>query len=395
MNFTNQPQQTYTSASFMDTKGMPFTPSIHNQQFASHNENQKWVEQAIPQSNRYLPSAQGPRQFGKELQNIPTFRETVHQADQMEVDEGNTFRAGACPGVSNQIQEKHLNQQSLVEYEYQCDRDNASNTQYCSEYAVNIHQYLLRLDKQQRVDKDYMSRQTEINDKMRAILVDWLIEVHLKFRLQRETLYITVKIIDLYLEKQMVTKSRLQLVGVTSLLIASKYEEIYPPELKDFVFITDKAYTKDDVLQMEFSILNTLSFELTFPTSNRFLERFMKLLGDDQDVMNFAQFLIELGLIDIRMIQYSQSIIAASAICLAYKIMYQPMNSAQQEAQVDQKIERYIANSLGFNESDVLLCIKELEFIKVRSMSSSLQSVIKKYSSPQFKNVQRFIYQQN
>lgn len=79
----------------------------------------------------------------------------------------------------------------------------------------------------------------------------------------------------------MVTKSRLQLVGVTSLLIASKYEEIYPPELKDFVFITDKAYTKDDVLQMEFSILNTLSFELTFPTSNRFLERFMKLLGDD------------------------------------------------------------------------------------------------------------------
>lgn len=186
----------------------------------------------------------------------------------------------------------------------------------------------------------------------------------------------------------MVTKSRLQLVGVTALLIASKYEEIYPPELKDFVFITDKAYTKDDVLTMEFSILSTLSFEVTFPTSNRFLERYMKLLGNDIDAMNFAQFLIELGLIDIRMVQYSASIVAASALCLAYKIMYQPANSGQPTGQQqDQKIERYIAQSLGFNESDLLLCIKELDFIKMRSMSSSLQSVIKKYRGPQYRNI--------
>jgi cyclin B len=78
-----------------------------------------------------------------------------------------------------------------------------------------------------------------------------------------------------------VSKSRLQLVGVTSLLIASKYEEIYPPELKDFVFLSDKAYSKEDVLQMEFSILSTLSFDLTFPTAHRFMERYSKLLGDD------------------------------------------------------------------------------------------------------------------
>lgn len=89
---------------------------------------------------------------------------------------------------------------------------------------------------------------------------------------------------------------------MTSLLIACKYEEIYPPELKDFVFITDKAYTKDDVLAMEFSILSALSFEVTFPTSNRFIERYMKLLGNDSDAMNFAQFLVELSLVDIRMV---------------------------------------------------------------------------------------------
>ena len=79
-----------------------------------------------------------------------------------------------------------------------------------------------------------MSGQAEINDKMRAILIDWLIEVHHKFKLQPETLFITARIIDKYLELEQVSKSRLQLVGVTALLLASKYEEIYPPEMKDF-----------------------------------------------------------------------------------------------------------------------------------------------------------------
>ena len=83
---------------------------------------------------------------------------------------------------------------------------------------------------------------------MRAILVDWLIEVHSKFKLQRETLFITISIIDRYLAIQLCSKTQLQLVGVSALLIACKYEEIYPPELKDFVFITDHAYTKEDVL---------------------------------------------------------------------------------------------------------------------------------------------------
>lgn len=134
---------------------------------------------------------------------------------------------------------------------------------------------------------------------MRAILVDWLIEVHYKFKLLPETLFITVRIIDRYLEKQLVLKSKLQLVGVTALLIASKYEEIYPPEVKDFVFITDNTYTKEDVLQMEYNILSTLQFDITFPTPHRFLERFMRVLGDDSQVASYAQFLMELSLIDI------------------------------------------------------------------------------------------------
>jgi G2/mitotic-specific cyclin-B, other len=173
-----------------------------------------------------------------------------------------------------------------------------------------------------------MSGQAEINDKMRAILIDWLIEVHHKFKLQPETLFITARIIDKYLELEQVSKSRLQLVGVTALLLASKYEEIYPPELKDFVFITDKAYNKEDVLQMEFSILSSLSFDLTFPTAHRFIERYARLLGCDSRVINFAYFLSELALIDIRMLQYNSSVTAASSLILAYKIVTSGIENA-------------------------------------------------------------------
>jgi G2/mitotic-specific cyclin-B, other len=112
---------------------------------------------------------------------------------------------------------------------------------------------------------------------MRAILVDWIIEVHLKFKLLPETLFLTVGIIDRFLELEKIKRGSLQLVGVTAMLIASKYEEIYAPVVCDFVYITDNAYTRDQIFTMEQNILTVLNFSLTFPSPYRFLERFGKL----------------------------------------------------------------------------------------------------------------------
>jgi hypothetical protein len=165
-----------------------------------------------------------------------------------------------------------------------------------------------------------MSLQPDINEKMRSILVDWLVDVHLKFKLLPETLFITISIIDRFLEKARVQKSRLQLVGVTALFIASKYEEIYPPEVKDFVYITDRAYSKQDLVQMEYHILSILSFDITFPTTIKFLERFNLCMGNDLQVLYYSQFLIELSLTDYKMLSYSASLLAGAAICYAYKL---------------------------------------------------------------------------
>ena len=137
---------------------------------------------------------------------------------------------------------------------------------------------------------------------MRAILVDWLIEVHLKFKLLPETLFLTINMIDRYLERQVVQRTKLQLVGVTAMLIASKYEEIYAPEVKDFVYITDKAYTKEEILRMECHMLTTLDFDMTVPSAFRFLERFAKVDSTDVIMFNLACYLLELPLVEYRML---------------------------------------------------------------------------------------------
>lgn len=104
------------------------------------------------------------------------------------------------------------------------------------------------------VPPDYMIGQIEINERMRGILIDWLLEVHLKLDLMPETLYLTVNIIDRYLSIQTVTKGKLQLVGITAMLIACKYEEIWPPQVNDFISILPKEYTAEQMVAVEHTI---------------------------------------------------------------------------------------------------------------------------------------------
>jgi G2/mitotic-specific cyclin-B, other len=121
-------------------------------------------------------------------------------------------------------------------------------------YVADMYSHFREKEIVTSVRPEFMKSQSHINERMRAILVDWLVEVHLKFKLVPETLYLTINLIDRYLERKEVSRPKLQLVGVTCLLLASKYEEIYPPELRDLVYICDRAYAKTDV--SHFVVLN-------------------------------------------------------------------------------------------------------------------------------------------
>jgi hypothetical protein len=128
-------------------------------------------------------------------------------------------------------------------------------------------------------------------------------------------------LIDRFTEVAQVPRHDYQLVGVTAMLIASKYEEIYSPEVADFVFITDNAYTREQIITQEFDMLTALDFSVTISSSFRFLERFIKISKSDSLIFNYARYLIELPLIENTMLKWKPSLVACSAIYISKKVL--------------------------------------------------------------------------
>ncbi|XVE94416.1 hypothetical protein REPUB_Repub02eG0006500 [Reevesia pubescens] len=145
------------------------------------------------------------------------------------------------------------------------------------EYIDDIYKFYRKAECTACVPPNYMAQQHDINERMRGILIDWLIEVHYKFELMEETLYLTVNLIDRFLAVQQLVRKKLQLlVGITAMLLACKYEEVSVPVVEDLILISDKAYSRKEVLDMEKLMINTLQFNLSLPTPYVFTRRFLK-----------------------------------------------------------------------------------------------------------------------
>jgi len=199
--------------------------------------------------------------------------------------------------------------------------EESSNIQHVGEYANEIFASLFKEESNFLPRPNYMESQSDINGKMRAILIDWLVEVHMKYKLRPETLFLTVNLIDRYLTRMPVMRKRLQLVGVVAMFIAAKFEEIHPPEVADFVYITDSAYTKEDILTMECQMLSTLDFQIVVPTAAHFMDRMQSLNGCDGVQREIAQYLIELALLDLRMIRHTPSHLCSAALMLTNELL--------------------------------------------------------------------------
>ncbi|KAL4186482.1 hypothetical protein AMTRI_Chr09g34100 [Amborella trichopoda] len=197
------------------------------------------------------------------------------------------------------------------------DSCDSNNPLAVADYVDDIYQFYMETENSSCVPPNYMSNQTDINDKMRAILIDWLIEVHYKFELMDETLFLTVNLLDRFLACQTVLRKRLQLVGVTALLLACKYEEVSVPVVEDLILISDRAYSRAEVLQMEKLMVNTLQFQISLPTPYVFMRRFLKAAEADKKLEFLSFFLIELCLVQYEMLKYCPSFLVAAAIYTA------------------------------------------------------------------------------
>lgn len=215
------------------------------------------------------------------------------------------------------------------------DTDDTDDPLMVSEYVQDIFQYLKQVEVRYLVhtmnytakifhsqlttmpNPNYMESQKELAWKMRGILTDWLIQVHVRFRLLPETLFLCVNIIDRFLSARVVSLAKLQLVGITCMFIAAKFEEVVSPAVSHFLLCADSSYTESEILQAERYVLKTLDWNLSYPNPVHYLRRISKADDYNVKVRTLAKYLLEIGVLEWRLIAAPPSLMAAAAIWLA------------------------------------------------------------------------------
>jgi G2/mitotic-specific cyclin 1/2 len=201
------------------------------------------------------------------------------------------------------------------------DTEDLDDPLMAAEYVVEIFDYLKDLELITLPNPDYIDHQPDLEWKMRGILVDWLIEVHTRFRLLPETLFLAVNIIDRFLSAEVVALDRLQLVGVTAMFIASKYEEVLSPHVANFSHVADETFSDKEILDAERHVLATLEYNMSFPNPMNFLRRISKADNYDIQTRTLGKYLMEISLLDHRFMGFPQSHISAAAMYLARLIL--------------------------------------------------------------------------
>lgn len=264
-----------------------------------------------------------------------------------------------------------------------------------NEYWGDYDNSIILLNKEREADEEltprhgYMSYQTDVNDRMRAILIDWLIDVHYKYRLHAETLFLAINIVDRFLSRRCVPRARLQLVGVTAMWIACKRQEIWVPELRDFVYITDSAYTTDDILFCETEVLRVLKFRLEVPTVYIFATHLLRHLQIEEtnNVWYLTMYLLERSLQEYHFLRYFPSRIAAAAVTLA---LY---NLKGEDHPTEEKYIQSISNYTDYSFNDLSDIIMDFQYVMnvvrkdATSHSVPLVAVDRKFALPKYGNV--------
>ncbi|KAI9816419.1 MAG: G2/mitotic-specific cyclin [Thelocarpon impressellum] len=250
------------------------------------------------------------------------------------------------------------------------DQDDAEDPLMCAEYVVEIFDHLKVLEESTMPNPDYMSHQDDLEWKMRGILVDWLIEVHTRFHLLPETLFLTVNIIDRFLSSKVVPLERLQLVGVTAMFIASKYEEVLSPHVANFRHVADDGFSEDEILSAERYVLAALNYDLSYPNPMNFLRRISKADNYDIQTRTLGKYLMEISLLDHRFMHHHPSHIAASAMYLARMIL--------ERGEWDATLSHYA----GYDEKELEPVFKLMVDYLARPVAH--EAFFKKYASKKF-----------
>lgn len=243
-----------------------------------------------------------------------------------------------------------------------------SDPQRASEYAADIMTRMMDEEMALLPNANYMDGQADLNPKMRSILVDWLIEVHMKYKMSDDTLFLAINIIDRYLSLRVVPRQRLQLIGVVAMFIAAKFEEIDPPRAHEFAYITDNTYSKKEVVNMEARLISVLEFKVVVPTAMQFFDRLSRVNKSDSTHRALTKLILETSLLDLRSTRHPPSVLVSSAILLSNEILKR--RSVWPSAMV---------HHTRRSEAALKGCVDDLKTIMDWAKTSQFQVVQKKY----------------
>ncbi|KAK2656868.1 hypothetical protein Ddye_009920 [Dipteronia dyeriana] len=277
------------------------------------------------------------------------------------------------PNEIDQMEEVEMEDIVVEQPIVDIDSCDAQNPLAVVEYVEDLYAHYRKMESFSCASPNYMAQQFDINERMRAILIDWLIEVHDKFDLMNETLFLSVNLIDRFLSQQTMVRKKLQLVGLVAMLLACKYEEVSVPVVGDLILISDKAYTRKDILEMESLMLNTLQFNMSVPTPYVFVRRFLKAAQSDKKLELLSFFLIELSFVEYEMLKFSPSLLAAAAIYTAQCTIY----GFKQWSRTCQWHSCY-------SEDQLLECARLMTGFHQKAATGKLTGVHRKYCTSKF-----------
>lgn len=261
-------------------------------------------------------------------------------------------------------------------YVVDIDKDDENDPFMLGMYAKDMYKYLREMEVKFPIDPKYF-KDSKLNGKMRATLVDWLVEVQREFEMNPETLFLTIAIIDRFLQKNPATnRNKLQLVGITAMFVACKYEEMILPDINEFVYVSDNAYSKREILQMEITMVKALDCSFGRPLPIHFLRRYSKADMVAPLIHIMAKYIMEMGISEYDLCHVAPSLLAAAALYTSLWLLKRKKNVWSTN----------LVQYSSYKTEDVLPVVKKLCIVLINAETSKLQAVRKKYAHP--KNMQ-------
>ena len=258
-----------------------------------------------------------------------------------------------------------------------------NSTLFPFEYLNDIWKSFIEKEKYNNYSfNDIINIQIDIKYQMRCILIDWIISLQNKFFKKSSTLFLTINLIDRYLSKKSIHRTKFQLLGVTSLFIAFKYEEIYMKNINDFIDLTARAIDKAEILSMEKTIINLVEFNLDLPLSNDFFDLLSTVYKFDKKEYNFGCFLLEAFLLDINCCKYKQSQIGLATCFIILRLrQMKRINPIEDNNFIEYYCKEYKINFEIWKDYDIIVnCAKEIYYYFEHSDKINYREVYKVFN---------------